>query len=153
MGEFVLLDLPPPPPVTSIDLIKTIKKMGFFMNRLGFIGPFLGLGGKVEHEGMALWTKVEHGDEDAQKRMEEYCKQDVDLTEALYDKVAPYIRNHPRLKISETHECPVCSSKKTQRRGPRYTRCFTIQRNQCTNCGHWFDTTRTKSTYESDVAA
>jgi len=136
-GEFVLLDLPPPPPVSSIDLIQTVKSFGFFMNRLGFIGPFLGLGKKVEHEGMALWTKVNDGDKDARNRMMGYCAQDVNLTEALYQKVRPYIKNHPRLEFSTKEICPSCGSKHTQRRGWSYTRYFRTQRIQCTSCGSW----------------
>ncbi len=138
-GEFLLAGLAPPPPCTSIDLIKTVRKFGYFMNRLGFIGPFLGLGQKVEHEGMALWTKVEAGNRDAQRRMSRYCKQDVDLTEKLYEKVLPYIRNHPHLGLTEREACGACGSKNTQRRGFRYTKAFRIQRIQCTDCGSWHD--------------
>lgn len=143
-GEFLLQELPPVQPTTSIDLLKTVKKMGYFMNRLGFIGPFLGLGAKVEHEGIRLWHKVMNGNRDAQKRMKGYCAQDVTVTVNLYKKLRPYIRNHPRLKITERDECPACSSKQTQRRGWRFTRCFRIRRLQCTSCGHWFDGERNK---------
>src|SRR3546814_5581125 len=51
MGEFVLEGLMPPPPPTSIDLMKAVKKLGFVMNRLAFIGPLLKVGQKVKHEG------------------------------------------------------------------------------------------------------
>jgi DNA polymerase elongation subunit (family B) len=142
-GEFLLHGLPPPPPATSLDLYKTVRKFGYFMNKLAFIGPFLGLGSKMEHEGINLWKKVDAGDKDAENRMAKYCKQDVRVTEELYTKILPYIRNHPRLTITEKEQCPACGGKHTQRRGPRYTRCFQIQRLQCTSCGHWFDGART----------
>jgi hypothetical protein len=141
-GEFLLAGLAPLAPTTSIDVIKTVKKLGFFMNRLGFIGPFVGIGGKVEHEGMALWTKVENGDENAQGRMKKYCAQDVKLTEKLYKKVLPFIRNHPHLSPKEA--CGACGAKSTQKRGFRYTKSFEIQRLQCTSCGSWSDGTRKK---------
>lgn len=143
-GEFLLAGLKPPPPLTSIDLIKTIRKQGFFMNRLAFVAPFLGLEGKMEHEGMALWTKVENGNVSAQKRMERYCRQDVDITADLYDRILPYITNHPHLAGSTKEQCGACGSKKTQRRGPRYTKAYKIQRIQCMNCGSWQSGTREK---------
>ena len=54
-GTIILAGLNPPPPPTSIDLIKTVKKLGFVMNRLAYIGPLLGVGSKMKHEGFQLW--------------------------------------------------------------------------------------------------
>lgn len=143
-GEFLLHGLPPVPPCTSIDCLKAVKKFGFFMNRLAFIGPFLGVGAKVEHEGMALWTKVIDGDRDAQKRMLRYCAQDVRMTEELYLRIRPYIRNHPHMGKVKAAECPSCGGTHAQSRGTRRTRAYKIQRLHCQDCGHWYDGTRTK---------
>ncbi len=143
-GEFVLHEMTPPPAPTSIDLIKTIKKFGFFMNRLGFIAPLLKIGKKLEHEGMALWIKVMDGDEKAQAKMAKYCAQDVVLTEKLYMRIRPYIRNHPHMGKVKAQECGACGSTKTHSRGTRRTRAFKIQRLQCQDCGSWQDGTRTK---------
>jgi hypothetical protein len=142
-GEIVLAGLDPPPNVTSIDLIKAVKKFGFNMNRLAYIGPLLGLGGKVKHQGFNLWKEVMEGDPKAQRKMKTYCIQDVRLTEKLYHRVKPFIRNHPHLGVVRG-ECPVCNSKNSQKRGFRTTRCYKIQRNACNNCGHWYETTRKK---------
>lgn len=144
LGEFVLNDLPPPPPCTSIDCLKAVKKFGFFMNRLAFVGPLLDLGGKMEHEGMALWTKVIDGDESAQKRMAKYCQQDVKLLEKLYLRIRPYIRNHPHLGRTGHEACPACGGHQSQSRGTRRTRAYKVQRLQCQDCGHWYDGKRTK---------
>lgn len=141
-GEFILDGLGPTPPIASIDLIKTVRKFGFFMNRLAFIGPLLRVGAKVKHEGFQLWAKVMDGDPVAQAKMQKYNIQDVVLTEKLYKKVRPFIKNHPQLRAGDT--CPACTSDKTQKRGWRYTRFFRIQRNQCQSCAHWFETTRQK---------
>lgn len=146
-GEIMLAGLQPPPKVASIDIMKTIKKQGFNMNRLAYIGPLLEVGKKLDHEGFALWKKVMDGDATAQTKMKKYCIQDVRLLVRLYKKVLPFITNFPRLRPDTTgYECPACSSNKTQKRGWRATRMFKIQRNQCTNCGHWFETTRKKAT-------
>lgn len=143
-GEFVLYDLPPAPPCTQIDVMKAIKKFGYFMNRLAFIGPFLGIGAKMEHEGMALWTKVIDGDENAQRRMARYCVQDVRLLERLYLKVRPYIRTHPHLGKTGHGECPACGGTHSHSRGSVRTRVYKKQRLHCQDCGHWFFGKQTK---------
>lgn len=143
MGEFLLLGLAPPPPPTSIDLLKTVKKMGFVMNRLAFIGPFLNIGKKIKHEGFALWAAVMDGDVKAQARMKKYCIQDTKLLIALYKRILPYIHNHPHLG-KDKHECGACGSNKVQSRGYRRTKHFKIQRLQCQSCGSWSTGTRTK---------
>lgn len=144
IGEFVLHDLPPVPPCTTVDCYLAVKKYGYFMNRLAFIGPFMGIGGKLEHEGMGLWKKVMAGDKDAQRRMAKYCCQDVSLTEKLYLKIRPYIRNHPHMGKTGAAECPSCGGKHSHSRGTRRTRAYKVQRLQCQDCGHWFDGKRSK---------
>lgn len=144
-GEVVLAGLEPFPQVSQIDLMRTVKTFGFNMNRLAYIAPLLGLESKMEHEGFMLWKKVMNGDEAAQKRMMRYCVQDVKLTVQLYDRILPFIKDHPFLRGSASgHVCPNCDSENTQKRGFRTTRCFKVQRNQCQDCGSWFETTRTK---------
>ncbi len=142
-GEIVLAGLSPPPPVTSIDLIKTVKKFGFVMNRLAYIGPLLGVGAKVKHEGFDLWKSVMAGNIQARKRMRKYCIQDVKLLLKLYKKVKPFIKTHPHLGKTK-HECGACGSSHVQSRGVRRTKSFLIQRIQCQNCGSWSDGTRKK---------
>ena len=143
-GEFLLAKLPPPPPITSVDVLKQVRKFGFFMNRLGFIAPFLGLGKKLEHEGMGLWIKVIDGDPKAQARMAKYCKQDVILLEKLYVRIKPYIRNHPHTGKTKGQACGSCGSEKLQSRGVRRTKFFEIQRIHCQSCGSWSDGKRKK---------
>lgn len=143
-GEFLLSGLGPTPPVTSIDCIKTVRKFGFFMNKLAFIGPYLKVGDKIKTEGFTLWTKVLDGDAPAQGRMGKYCKQDVNLLEKLYLFIRSFIRNHPHMGKVGAHECGACGSHDVQSRGTRRTRAFKIQRLQCQNCGSWQDGTRKK---------
>lgn len=156
-GEFVLYNFPPRPPCTSIDVIKAVKKLGYFRSSLGFVGPFLGLGDKVEYEGFGLWKKVMKGDKNAQERMGKYCIQDVKLTEKLYLKLRPHIKNHPHLGRTGHEACPVCGSSHVHSKGSRpkkeeeidsfgtrRTRVYKIQRLQCQTCTHWYDGKRMK---------
>lgn len=143
-GEFVLEGLPPVPPLTSIDLLKTVKKLGFQSNKLAYVGPLLQIGQKVAHEGFDLWKSVMAGDEDARKRMEVYNIGDVVLTEELYDRLLPYIHNHPHLGEVGGQQCGACGGFHLQSRGHRRTKSFKIQRLQCVDCGSWQDGSRRK---------
>jgi uncharacterized protein YprB with RNaseH-like and TPR domain len=132
-GAFMVAGLKPLPPLTQIDIFKPLRRMGFLSSKLDYIAPLLGLGSKVKHDGLDLWIKVLHGDEKAQNKMERYCAGDVRLTEALYERVKPYIDKHPHL----AGEACSCGSTHYQRRGWHKTRAFRTERLQCQGCGAW----------------
>lgn len=146
-GEFLYHRMPPLPPVASIDLWKTTNRLGYASSKLGFVGPHLKIGKKVEHEGFALWKACMAGDEKAWARMRRYNKQDVVLTEELYETVKPWIKNHPYMGVGggQVWECPTCTSTRYQKRGQRRTRSFLIERLQCRDCGSWFNGGRVKA--------
>jgi hypothetical protein len=135
-GHLMLEGLSPFAPPTSIDLIKTVKSLGFVMNRLAYIAPLLGVGEKMKHEGFQLWRSVLEGDEKAQKRMKKYCIQDVKVTARLYQHILPFIHDHPHLGDNKG-ECGACGSSHIQMRGFRRSKFFKIQRLQCQDCGAW----------------
>jgi hypothetical protein len=146
-GALALAKLPPVPPVASIDIYKTIKQLGFDSNKLGYVGPLLGCGAKVKHEGFPLWTKVLAGDPNAQSRMMRYNLRDVQVTERVYQRLRPFIKNHPYCgEGGKVLECPACGGPKLQRRGFRRTKAFFIERLHCQSCGTWSDGKRTKAT-------
>lgn len=138
-GEFLLANLPPPPPLTSIDVYKAVKKHGLLSNKLAFVGPLLTDEEKLKHEGMELWTKVLHGDRAAQRKMQRYCSQDVLLLEKVYDRIRPYIANHPHLGMTGAHQCGNCGSHRTEAAGIRRTKASFITRVRCQACGAWQD--------------
>lgn len=142
-GHLMLQGLKPFAPPTSIDLFKTVKSLGFVMNRLAYIAPLLGVGEKMKHEGFQLWRSVLEGDEKAQMRMERYCTQDVRVTARLYNHILPFIDNHPHLEDNKG-ACGACGSDHIQSRGFRRTKFFKVQRLQCQECGSWSTGTRKK---------
>jgi hypothetical protein len=142
-GSMVLAGLNPPPPPTSIDLIKTVKRFGFLMNRLAYIGPLLEIGKKLKHEGFNLWRSVLEGDPKARKRMTKYCVQDVKLLVSLYSRILPFIDNHPHLGDNKG-ACGACGGNHIQMRGFRRTKFFKVRRLQCQDCGAWSTGTRQK---------
>lgn len=135
-GHLLLNGLPDTPPPTSIDLLKTVKGLGFVMNKLAYIAPLLQVGQKMKHEGFNLWRSVLNGDPKAQKRMMKYCIQDVRVTTKLYERVKPYIKDHPQIGEAPG-ACGNCGSDHLQKRGYRRTKYFKIERLQCVSCGSW----------------
>lgn len=138
---FLKYNMDPLPALTHIDLEKVARyQFNFLSNKLDFITQFLDIGSKLDHEGFDLWKKVMDGDEDARKRMLEYCAHDVRITSQLYDRIKGWIPDHPSIRATGSEACPTCGSFKTQHRGYRYTRFFRIARHQCQNptCRGWF---------------
>jgi hypothetical protein len=143
-GEFILAGLPDIPPPTMIDVYKTVKRFGFMINKLAFIGPLFNLGTKVKHEGFGLWRSVMEGDPKSQARMKKYCIGDVRLTTNLYNRIKGFIVDHPHVGDTK-HSCGSCNSDKPlQQRGFRRTKEFKVQRLVCTICGAWSTGTRVK---------
>lgn len=142
-GHLMLEGIKPFAPPTSIDLIKTVKKFGFVMNRLAYIAPLLNVGDKMKHEGFNLWRSVLAGDVKAQARMRKYCIQDVKVTSGLYNRIKPFILDHPHLG-DEKGACGSCGSDHVQSRGYRRTKFFKVKRLQCQDCGAWSTGTRQK---------
>lgn len=140
--EFLLAGLTPPSPSKSIDLYRTVRKQfKFVSNKLDFVCQQLGLGSKTHHKGMDLWTGVEAGNRKDQRTMEVYNKQDVFLLEKLYNRLLPWIPNHPSTPVhdglTDAPRCPTCSSTHVQRRGYHVTKIGKYHRVHCQDCGSW----------------
>lgn len=137
--EFLLHGLTPPSPYKQIDLLEVTKKQFRFpSNKLDYVSKVLGLGSKIHHKGHELWVGCMNGDNKDWKVMEKYNKQDVLLLEKLYDKLLPWIPNHPNygLYIGKP-VCTNCGSNKLQSRGKARTALSTYTRFQCQGCGKW----------------
>ena len=135
---FIKYNLPPPSPYKSVDTLKIAKKyFRFDSNKLDNLAYTL-LGERKLPTDMALWLDCMKGDVSALRKMERYCKQDVDLLYKVYHKLRAWHTGHPNSNVynETTHKCPVCSGN-TQKRGFMYTRVGKYQRHQCTSCGSW----------------
>jgi DNA polymerase elongation subunit (family B) len=137
--EFVLLGMGPPSPYRQIDLINTCRsQFRFASNKLDFICQQLGLGGKVQHKGMALWVGCMEGRKSDWKMMKEYNIEDVHLLERLYFRLLPWITTHPNLAMFMDTDRPVCTncvSSRVQSRGTEVTNRATYRRFKCMGCG------------------
>lgn len=144
MGEFIQLGFDHPGPLTSIDLYKTVRRLGLPSGKLEYVAEALGIGSKLKHEGFEMWRGIEDGNPASQKHMEKYNKHDTRLLEKAYTALRPYIKNHPFLGSTKPNRCPACGSGKVQRRGTRRTKAFIIERIHCQKCGSWGDGSRSK---------
>lgn len=139
--EFLKYELTPPSPYKQIDLMLTVKKQfRFVSNKLDHVCDELGIGRKVSHEGHELWLKCMDGQPEAWEKMEEYNIQDVALLEELYEKLLPWISDHPNMALyvdAEHPVCPNCGSTHIQSRGVAHTSTMSYRRFQCQDCGTW----------------
>jgi hypothetical protein len=130
----------PPSPYKELDLMRAVKaQFKFPSNKLDYVAKTLGVGSKVKHSGFDLWLGAMSGDQKAWKVMKKYQIQDVNLLIDLYEKLKPWIKNHPSKPLHGGREtgCVTCGSERLQKRGVAHTASSTYQRYQCQNCGKW----------------
>lgn len=142
--EFVLQGLNPPAPYKVVDLLlETRRNFKFASNKLDHIADQLGFGKKVSHQGMPLWTAcVVDNDPDAWELMKKYNKHDVVLTEAVFDKLRPWLKLpnmilYEKPSESRGHRCTQCASENVTREGYALTTTGKYQRYSCNNCHAW----------------
>ncbi len=140
--EFLLSGMSPPSPFAQIDLLQTVRgRFKFASNKLDHVSQKLGIGSKLKHEGHDLWVKCMAGDAKAWSRMRRYNIKDVELTEKVYDKLLPWIKNHPHPGVfSEDGRgaCSRCGDRLgLKRRGTLHSLAGAFQRYQCAVCGAW----------------
>ena len=129
-----------PSPYKTVDTLKVAKKYFFLnSNKLDHVCKYLGIGSKVETGGFGLWLACMSGDKNAWAKMVRYNKNDVVLTEKLYEKLKPWIFSHPNVNAltGVQDACPKCGVKKLQRRGFSISGGNKRQRLQCVSCGGW----------------
>lgn len=134
--EFLINDMPPPSPYKNIDLLKTVKgKFKFISNKLDHVSRELQIGRKTSHNGFELWQACMENDSKAWSLMEKYNKQDVKLTEDLYNKVKSWLvtpfnwNDH-----SNDAVCPNCGSKHLICNGIYRSKTGSYQKYKCTSC-------------------
>lgn len=141
--EFLLAGIAPPSPYRSIDLMKVAKKQFNFMsNKLDHVAQQLGVGAKVKHAGFPMWIDCMNGDPKAWSKLRTYNKADVTLMEPIYERLLPWIKNHPNVNLYSddptSPACPKCGGLDIQRRGYAVAVTGRFQRYQCQGCAGWF---------------
>lgn len=139
MAEF---KLSPPSPFKTVDTCKVAKNhFAFSSNKLDDLGQLLQLGRKQDTGGFQLWLDVMDGKQEACKRMESYCKQDVALLEKLYMQLRPWTPRHPNMAVyvnSGELSCSCCGGTEVEEtKNPYYTNSSAYRKYRCLSCGAW----------------
>lgn len=139
-AEFMELGFSPPSPYRKVDLLQHVRRQAKFMsNKLDYIAQVLGLGRKLDHEGVGLWFRCLEDDEEAWQTMEAYNIQDVELTEQVFHRVRPWLPYTINRSIEGGVCCSECGSTNLQSRGTRAKKTQTrlYDRFRCNDCGSW----------------
>lgn len=140
-ARFIMNGMKPPSPYKIVDTLLVARQHFFFTsNKLGDLGKYLGLGSKIDTGGFQLWKACMEGNKQAWKKMVNYCKQDILLTEKVYYKLRPYMQAHPNIGVyadDDQLRCPKCASQKLVKEGYVYTNVGKYQRYSCKGCGGW----------------
>lgn len=138
-ARLIFHGLEPLPDIQQVDTLKEIKKIAAFSsNRLDYLGKVLTGKGKI-NTSYSLWLDVANGSKKALKDMVTYCKGDVDVLEALYLKLRPYMgQSHPHIGVINNlpkETCNKCGSD-CIKDGIRITAGGNKQQiYRCTSCG------------------
>ncbi len=129
----------PPSPFKTIDTLKAARRaFKLDSNKLDHIGRYLNEGRKIPNQGAALWRGVVDGDPKSWATMRRYCKQDTELLARVYERIKPWMPNHPNMNLYDTGGCcPTCQSNNVQRRGIAVKLNTRRQRYHCQDCGAW----------------
>jgi len=142
-GQFALLGIDFPKPPTNIDIFKTVRQFGFPSSKLDYIAQAFEIGRKVEHPGYKMWNDCLDGCPKAQRKMAQYCRGDVRLTEQLYLRMLPYLDNYPHLRERSGNTCAKCGGSITSQ-GWKRTKHYKVQSLKCSACGSWSQGKRVK---------
>ena len=137
-ARFIKHGFDPIPQIQQIDTLKIARKyFKFTSNKLDYIAQYLGIEGKYKspkYSGMDLWIACYNKNMEAFEEMEIYNKQDVEITEKVFDKLKTW---HAPLNFQafyQTATC-ICGSTNFNKDGVRYTKQSAFQRYKCAECG------------------
>jgi len=106
---------PAPAPTKSVDTLKVARSVfAFESNTLDALCKRLGVPAKSDKYDVATARAACNGDTAAQRKLANYNKGDIRATEAAYDRLRPWIPNHPNLGLytNDDRACPNCGSDK-----------------------------------------
>jgi hypothetical protein len=139
---FVKSYITPPSPYKNIDTLQVARgEFKFQSNSLRDLAEFLDIGTKetITYADLEDDFMTDNPSLKTRKLMEKYNKKDVELLEAIYLRLRPFIKNHPNIgDILHLHgACPKCGSTDLQKRGFNNVAAGPKQRYQCMNCFGW----------------
>lgn len=135
-------DMPALPLVKVLDTLELAKRaLRLPSNKLGGIAAYFNLPLKMDHSGISLWVNVQAGDIASMKTMVEYCKQDVVVLEAVWEKLKHTGKSgsdfNAALYYSDNeYRCRTCGSDNVDKTGRTVTTSSSIfEEYICMDCG------------------
>lgn len=143
--RFIKHGLDPIPKLQSIDTLKVARRyFKFTSNKLDYIAKFLGIEGKYKSKKFTqreMWKACYNKDKEAWKENKIYNKQDVEITEKVFDKLKTWDASLNFQAYLQKAVC-ICGSEEFKKDGVRYTKQSAFQRYKCAECGkHYTDKT------------
>tara|TARA_R110002020_G_scaffold159106_2_gene342744 strand:+ start:2953 stop:3723 length:771 start_codon:yes stop_codon:yes gene_type:complete len=156
--EFIKNNYLPPSPYSHIDLLMVVRRQfKFVSNKLDFVCKELGIGSKVQHKGMDLWWGCLENDKSSWATMKRYNIQDIHLLQPLYEKLLPWIPNHPNralwMEPGSSLICPSCGGTDLRFKGYKVTRVVRYRHYRCNGCGSYPRERQKADAKRLDVAA
>ena len=140
--------------VKSIDTLKQARSsFKFASNRLDELAKVLGLEVK-NHTTFDLWRRCMAGDVPALKEMDAYCRQDVVVLEAVFERLRPHVKGLPRMVDAGRYGqrvCTNCGSSDLAPDGVHRTPANTFARFRCQECGRPNRSSRQKDVPKLDM--
>lgn len=136
-ARFIAAGFGPVTPYKSIDTKKVAKAhFNFNSNSLDNLGKTLKLGEKKKNEGFGLWLGCMANKAKSWTTMIKYNKQDVVLLERIYNKMLPWINNHPNVAQLQKKPdgCPKCGSRRLFNKGLVHFKVSSYRRFICKDC-------------------
>lgn len=139
--------------VKSFDIMRQVKKQFKLASySMAYVSRYLGLGGKLQHNGIKMWDTIQWGTKaDAKQELQNmvaYNVQDTQLTEDIYMVLRPYLTHvvHQGVNANKGKcSCPNCATKKTKLYQTQYTAAGTVQRvMKCKKCKTPFKVSNTE---------
>ena len=142
--EMLLQDMIPPAGYKNIDLMRVVMKHFRFPSyKLDYVLKRLGMPQKVPNKGMELWDGCMKGESSDHKIMRKYNINDVKIMEPLYERLRPWIDNHPHMALygdlgddqGDIIRCTNCGSADLVKNGREPLSTGWYQRYRCNDCG------------------
>jgi len=140
-SDWSLYGWTPPRPWKTVDTLKVARtELGYESNTLDSLCKRLGVKAKTDKYSVEVARAACEGDERAQRRLQKYNEGDIRASQDLYDRLRPWIRNHPHLSMWSDNPwgCPNCGEKNlsTHGTGEAYTNVQRYRSYVCPRCGH-----------------
>lgn len=137
--EWLMAGLGPPSPWVDVDLLRVNRaRFKFPSSKLGAVTDTLGLPTKLETGGQTLWNEVLKGDPKAWALFKRYNIRDVEVTEALYRVLRPWLKGpHMGQWMRDSACCFSCGSRELTFTGLVYGRAMSYPKFRCDGCGAW----------------